>query len=161
MDLPTIVNVLFGLMVVLCAAMVVYGGWLCWCEAAWIDEDVRRSGWQTAPSRQPQADAGEAAGTPAVREPMFNARHEGILLYSCIVIAAFLFVLIMPAIVVPTGSSVSWAATTESTPRTQADTPALREGAVMPSRASLDYFPANYVNRGRIGDGNVVTFEHD
>src|SRR5471032_1161168 len=26
---------------------------------------------------------------------------------------------------------------------------------------SSDYFPAGYVNRGRDGDGNVVTYEHD
>jgi hypothetical protein len=24
-----------------------------------------------------------------------------------------------------------------------------------------DYFPAGYVNRGRDGDGNVMTYEHD
>jgi hypothetical protein len=27
--------------------------------------------------------------------------------------------------------------------------------------ASPDYFPAGYVNRGRDGDGNVMTYEHD
>ena len=26
---------------------------------------------------------------------------------------------------------------------------------------SNDYFPAGYVNRGRDGDGNVVTYDHD
>lgn len=26
---------------------------------------------------------------------------------------------------------------------------------------SSDYFPAGYVNRGRDGDGNVMTYEHD
>jgi len=25
----------------------------------------------------------------------------------------------------------------------------------------MDYFPSGYVNRGRDGDGNVMTYEHD
>lgn len=59
MDLPAIVNVLTGLMVVLCAAMVVYGGWLCWREAAWIDENDRQSGQQSAfRARYFEPDAG-------------------------------------------------------------------------------------------------------
>jgi hypothetical protein len=161
MDLQTIINVLFGLMVVLCVAVVVYGGWLCWGEAEWSDENDRRSGPQTATPRQPRADVFRAAGKPAVQELMFNVRHEVILLYSCIALAGILFVLVAPTNVAPTGSPVSSAAATEGTRRTEAGTPALREGAATPSRASLDYFPANYVNQGRDGDGNVMTYEHD
>ena len=29
------------------------------------------------------------------------------------------------------------------------------------SAGPTDYFPAGYVNRGRDGDGNVMTYEHD
>lgn len=29
------------------------------------------------------------------------------------------------------------------------------------SAKASDYFPAGYVNRGRDGDGNVMTYEHD
>ncbi len=161
MDLQTIINVLSGLMVVLCAALVVYGGWLCRGGAIWSDENDRSSGPRTAFPRQPRADAVHAARTPAVQELTFNVRHEVILLYSCIALAGILFVLVAPMDVVPTSSPVSSAAATEGARRTEAGTPALREGAATPSRASLDYFPANYVNQGRDGDANVMTYEHD
>ncbi len=161
MDLQTIIDVLFGLMVALCAALVVYGGWLCWGEAVSSDEKDRRSAPQTAAPGQPRAVAFHPAGNPAVQEPMFNVRSEAILLCSCIALAGILFVLVAPMDVVPTGSPVSSAAATEGTRRTEAGTPARREGAATPSRASLDYFPANYVNQGRDGDGNVMTYEHD
>jgi hypothetical protein len=45
--------------------------------------------------------------------------------------------------------------------------PAAAGGAQRNERAASgpatppDYFPAGYVNRGRDGDGNVMTYEHD
>jgi hypothetical protein len=163
MDLQTIinVNVLLGLMVVLCIAVVVYGGWLCLGQAAWNDENDRRSGPRTTPPRQPHAHAFHAAGAHEDQEPMINVRGEAIFLSACLGLAGILFVLLAPADLAPTGSPVSSAAATEATHRTEAGTPALREGAATPSRASNDYFPANYVNQGRDGDGNVKTYEHD
>lgn len=161
MDLQTILDVVFRLMVALCAALVVYGGRLCWGEAAWSDEKNRRSGPQTVPPPQPRAVAFHAAGTPAVQEPMFIVRRKVKFLCSCLALAGIAYVLVAPMDVPPTGSPVSSAAATESTRRTEAGTPALREDAATLSRASLDYFPANYVNQGRDGDGNVMTYEHD
>jgi hypothetical protein len=37
----------------------------------------------------------------------------------------------------------------------------LREEASSSAAEPTDYFPAGYVNRGRDGDGNVMTYEHD
>ncbi len=76
-------------------------------------------------------------------------------------LAGIAYVLFAPTVAVPPGSPVSAAAATEGARRTEAGTPAPREGAATLPRASLDYFPANYVNQGRDGDGNVMTYEHD
>lgn len=35
------------------------------------------------------------------------------------------------------------------------------QGAPAGSATVSEYFPAGYVNRGRDGDGNVMTYEHD
>ncbi len=36
-----------------------------------------------------------------------------------------------------------------------------RENRAGSSAEPTDYFPSGYVNRGRDGDGNVMTYEHD
>ena len=161
MDLQTTIDVFFRLMVALCAALVVYGGWLCWGEAVWSDENHRRSGPQTAPPGQPRAEAFHAFGTLAVQEPMFNLSRKVKFLCSGFALAGIAFILFASTEVAPTGSPVSLAAATEGARWTEAGTPALRKGAATLSDASLDYFPANYVNQGRDGDGNVMTYEHD
>lgn len=38
---------------------------------------------------------------------------------------------------------------------------ARKQNASGSSAEPTDYFPAGYVNRGRDGDGNVMTYEHD
>ena len=96
------------------------------------DENGRRSGSQTAASpRQPRAGDFHAAGSTAVK-----------FLCTCLALAGVAYVVFAPADVATTASPVSTA-------------------AAAPSRASFDYFPANYVNQGRDGDGNVMTYEHD
>ena len=39
--------------------------------------------------------------------------------------------------------------------------PSRMQNASGRSAEPTDYFPAGYVNRGRDGDGNVMTYEHD
>ena len=63
MDMELVLSVFFSLMALLCAMLVVYGGWLCLSEAARSNKNDRRSGPQTAASPgQPLTDAVYAAG---------------------------------------------------------------------------------------------------
>lgn len=61
----------------------------------------------------------------------------------------------------------SWAIEAETRIAALAATPAHagvslpRQDAAGSSAEATDYFPAGYVNRGRDGDGNVMTYEHD
>ena len=161
MQMTTTVDVLFGLMVALCVALVVYGGWLCWGEARWGDENDRRFGPQTAPLVQPRAGAIHATGSPVVQEPVISVRYELSFLYFYAALAIMAYTLFAPTDGAPAGLPVSSAAATEGTRRTEAGTPAMREGAAMQLRASLDAVPAYDVEQGRGGDGNVMTYEHD
>lgn len=43
MDLGTILNVLFDMMLVPCVALLAYGGWLAWGESAYQEESARAS----------------------------------------------------------------------------------------------------------------------
>jgi hypothetical protein len=97
----------------------------------------------------------------AVEEPMFNVARKAMVLCCCLAVAGVAYFMFASTDVAPTGSPVSSAAATEGTRGPAAGTSAPREGAATPSRANLDYFPANYVNQGRDSDGNVMTYEHD
>jgi len=162
MDLPTAVNLFFSTMVLLCVALVVYGGWIALNEAEGNGEKARHSGGQPAGSILPlQAETRRAAAEVAAPAPAGETGLEAKLLYVCLVLAGMGYALFLLKDVVPTGSPVSSAAATEATRRTEAGTPAPREVAATPARASPDYFPAGYENQGRDGDGNVMTYEHD
>ena len=161
MELPTIIELLFRLMVVLCAAAVVYGGWLCWGESEWSDENDRCFGPLPAPPRQLRADVFRAVWKAVVQQPMFNLSRKAKFLCCGLTLGGISFVMFAAASIALTGSPESSAAATVGTCWTDAGTPVAGEGAATLSGASLDYRPANYVNQGWDDDGNVIAYEHD
>ena len=92
---------------------------------------------------------------------MLNLKGKRKFLFACLALSGIAYALLASTDIVTTRSAVSVAAATELTHRSEAGTPARDEAAGTLSRASLDYFPANYVNQARDGDGNVMTYEHD
>jgi hypothetical protein len=162
MDLPTAVNLFFSIMVLLCVALFVYGGWMSLIEAQSDGEKAHRTGTQPAGAILPlQPDTYRVAAGLAIPAPAGRTGLEVKLLYVCLALAGIGYALVLLKDVIPAGSPVSSAAATEATRRTVAGRPAAREVAATPAGASLDYFPASYVNQGRDGDGNVLTYEHD
>jgi hypothetical protein len=162
MDLPTAVDLFFSMMVLLCVALLIYGGWIALNEAQVDGEKAHGSGMLPAgPTLPLQPDIYRAAAGAAVPAPAGQTDLEVKLLYVCLALAGISYALFLLKGVGPTGSPVSSAAATEATRRTDAGTPASREVAATPGHASFDYFPANYVNQGQDSDGNVTTYEHD
>ncbi len=69
MDLATVFDIFFGMMVVPCVALLVYGGWLAWCEAAYEEEDER-------------AFSPHSVASPGSRKPATPTQPSGSLLWN-------------------------------------------------------------------------------
>jgi len=104
--------------------------------------------------------AGEHAGMRATRKAAIGA-WSWLSVLVLVFLASIVYVAFGGALDPSLGTepeTLHFAATAEPT---GAGSAAHEKKASNSSDASTDYFPAGYVNRGRDGDGNVMTYEHD